>query len=130
MQTQEALQEEAVKNMADNYIRQTQEYFHITLSRGPAAAEWMATQIPRLRLFDDITKEGIALAMGSLLGESIVTTYGGKWKLSGPEWEVHLPSGTIVRPVEIVRAQMRGGQSIDAVFRRFGQKNWWLFWKR
>ena len=124
MQTKTGSQEEAVKNMADSYIRQSEDHFHIKLSRGPAAVEWMATQIPRVRMFDDITKEGIALAMGSLLGESIVTSYGGKWNFDKREWGVHLPSGAIVYPVEMVRTQMRGGVSIHSAFLSLGRKSW------
>ena len=129
METHESLQVQAVRQMADDYISRSQEFFHTTLSRGPAAVEWMAGQIPRVRLFDDTTKEGIAMAMGSLLGESLIATYGGQWQLGGREWEVQLISGTVVQPVEMVRTQMRGGPSIFAVFGRLGRGHWWQFWR-
>ncbi|TFH51968.1 MAG: hypothetical protein E4G89_01810 [Methanothrix sp.] len=113
--------EETIKGMAANFIRQIQDQYGVTLIPGPVAVEWMAAQIPRLLLFDDATKEGIAMAMGSLLGESIVVTYGGQWEFSKEGGGVRLPNGTVVRPVAIVRTQFTGGTSIASVFSRMAK---------
>lgn len=70
------------------------------------------------------------LSAFNLFNHSLIWAFGGQWQFSGVAWEVHLPTGAIVRPVEIVKAQMKGGQSIYTVFLKLGQKkNWWQFWK-
>lgn len=127
MQTNQASQEEFLKNIVDSFILTMQNLYHINLSRGPSAVEWIAKEIPRLSHHNDSIKESNAVSMGALLGESIIATYGGKWKIIGQDLEVHLPSGVIVHPVEVIKTQMRGGQSVHAAFLSLGKKKWWKF---
>lgn len=103
---------ENIKKNAELVIERLQSNTEFEFGYNEESVAWLAQFIENQRLRPEFSLEkvdGLTNTLGSYLGECIIFSFGGAWKLTDYGWCVEFSEGNAVYPFNKVKKQFENG---------------------